>query len=181
MQRSQSKLQPEMEIIEANTAKICDAVKEALTAEDQAKGAVHYLIRTKIIAGQMLEKRREATKHGEWVKWCENVLPISWDTANRWIGLAKFAKAHGAELDDAKSVRHAYVLAGLLPESQSGSGGGSPQSEDAYLTDLLRTDTRLRAHLAKRPLIEWAVDEVRMLRERLKPLVELYVELNATA
>ena len=175
-------LQPnETTLIAKQTAEICDAVKEAIAAEDQAKGAVAHLIRTKIVAGQMLAQKRDSMEHGDWTEWCESVLPISYATANRWIGLAKFAQTHGADLDDAKSVRHAYVLAGLLPEAQSGSGGGSSQSDDAYLTDLVRTHTRLSAQLAKRPLVQWPADQLRILRDRLKPLVDLYVELNATA
>lgn len=176
-----AKQQPEMEIISANTAALCDACKAALDAEDQAKSAVQYLIRTKIIAGQMLEAKKEGMERGDWTEFCKNVLPISHDTASRWINLFKFVRLHGEDaLDDAKSVRQAYVLAGLLPESQGGSAGGSPTA-DAYLTDLVRTDTRLKAQLAKRPLSEWARDELRTLRERLKPLVELYVEVNAIA
>ena len=172
-----------MELLEPQTVKICEAVTAAIAAEDQAKAAVHYLIRTKIIAGQLLATRRESAKHGEWVAWCDNVLPISYDTANRWIGLFLFIKTRGEQaLDDAKSVRQAYVLAGLLPESQGGTGsGGSSQSEDAYLTDLVRTNTRLSAQLAKHPLKDWPTDALRSLRERLKPLVELYVEVQAIA
>jgi hypothetical protein len=173
----------ELQIIEPEMAKVCDAVQEAIAAEHQAMAAIHHLIRTKIIAGELLAAKRESAKRGDWVAWCDNVLPISYDTANRWIGLFLFIKTRGEHaLDDAKTVRQAYVLAGLLPESQGGtSGGGSSASEDAYLTDLVRTNTRLSAQVAKRPLAQWPVDQLRSLRERLKPLVELYVEVQAIA
>lgn len=172
----------ELEIITAATAQICEAVKAAIDAESSAKAAVEHVIRTKVIAGQMLEAKRTEAVRGGWVAWCDNVLPISYETANRWIGLYLFIRTRGEHaLDDAKSVRQAYVLAGLLPEAQGGSGGGGSGSEDAYLTDLVRTNTRLSAQLAKRPLSQWPLDQLRSLRERLKPLVELYVEVQAIA
>jgi hypothetical protein len=173
---------PETQVIDKNTGSIIDAVQEVLRAEDSAKAAVQDLITLKIRAGQMLIAKREELEHGDWMPWCAEQLPISYETANRWIGLFNFARKNPDALDDAKSVRQAYVLAGLLPESQGGNGsGGSSQSPDAYLTLLVRGATHLSAEIAKRPLIEWPDQDRCALRDRLKPYVDLYVELNATA
>lgn len=168
-----------LELIPENVLKIREAIERAEGSMDVAKGAVQVAIRDRVMAGKLLLIEREKNEYGEWQKWLAHYLPdFSYETASRWMKLARFAETRGADLEDAASVRQAYVLAGLLPEPQS-STAPAAEAHESYLTHLVRSATHLSAQLSQRPITDWPLEERRILRDRLAPLVQVYEQLTA--
>lgn len=156
-----------------DTAQILDAVQAALAAEDQAKASVQMLLRSKVEAGRMLEIKRRSLEHGSWLPWLAEHLTISERTARNWIKLAQFADRYGAaDIENAQTVRAAYVLAGLLPEPEPSDGQGKPAIEG----------WELHLHRAEKALLRVSVEALddpqrQSLLERLRPFLELAARL----
>jgi hypothetical protein len=168
------------EVIPKDVAEINDAVAQANDLLTKTMELVPQAIKAMIVAGSKLKKKREQIPQGDWYTWLEsNVKNCSRETARRWIRLAEFNETHKGKLNDATSVRQAYQLAGLLPESESGSSssGGRATDADAYLVHLLRSETYISAQIAAQPIDEWPKQRRESLKERLQPLVEIYERL----
>jgi hypothetical protein len=177
LQQSNQPNEIDMDLMERETVEICEVVQKALDAEEQAKAAIRYLIHTKVLAGVRLAAKRDQLEHGQWLGWVENNLPISDQTARNWIKLAHFARIRGDELENASNMRQAYQLAGLLPESE-GSGGNSASKGESYLAHLTRSAAQISAEIARTPIDEWPSHKLQSLKERIKPLIELYAQLE---
>ncbi|MEQ1862776.1 MAG: DUF3102 domain-containing protein [Chthoniobacteraceae bacterium] len=164
-----------------NIEELRGAVREALECRDQAMAFVHRSLQAVVRAGALLNKAKGELEHGEFITWVEdNVQEITHATATRWMKLALFAETHGEQLDEAATVRQAYILAGILPEPESSSGGGGAASGgDAYLTYLVRSATHISARLSQKPITDWPAEDRRILRDRLAPLVRIYEQLTA--
>ena len=163
-----------------NVGEIRSAVREALALRDETMALVKRSVAAVARAGALLNRAKAAHQHGDFMAWVKaNVLEISYETATRWMKLALFAETHPKQLDEAATVRQAYILAGILPEPESNSGGGGTSGGDAYLTYLVRSATHITARLSQRPITEWPVEDRRVLRERLEPLVKIYQQLSA--
>lgn len=172
----------QLEIVSADLAEILDAVREAKGAIAQAAAVIENGLAKVIDAGRKLRAKRELTDHGEWMEWLEvNVLEpmeITYETARKWIKLSEFKDTKGAHLDDATSVRQAYLLAGLLPEAESSSGGGGKDTGN-YLVHITRLERAIKGQIAARPIKQWSKQDRVLLKQRLQPLVELFEELDA--
>lgn len=76
--------------------------------------------------GKALNEAKQIVGHGKWLKWlAENCKKISEDTAQRYMKLAK--TAHVRNLKDAKSLRQAYILVGIIPEITPGEVPAEPE------------------------------------------------------
>lgn len=162
-------------------AELKAAVRDALDLRDETMRLVQRSLQAVVKAGALLNKAKDELRHGEFMPWVEEHLPeITHATAQRWMKLAQFAETHADRLDEAATVRQAYILAGILPEPESSSGSGdSGAGGDAYLTYLVRSATHISARLSQRPISQWQAEEREVLRARLEPLVNIYKQLCA--
>jgi hypothetical protein len=172
-------MKTKLELIPKDVAEINEAVAHANELLMRTMDLVPQTIRAMIVAGEKLKAKRDSCAQGEWYDWlAANVRDISRETARRWIRLAEFNQTHSGKLNDAASVRQAYQLAGLLPESESSSASGGKSSDrDAYLVYLLRSETYLSAQIAAQPIDQWPSDRRTELKQRLEPFVEIYQRL----
>lgn len=162
----------------ASAAVVAEGVATALKARDAAIAAVKYAIKKALDVGRLLRTAKGELEHGEFMQWVEGAeLGVSYDTIGRWMKLAEKAETHGEQIENAQSVRQAYLLAGLLPEPESEGGSRSNGAGNAFLTFLTRSATHLQAQLSQRPLTQWPLEDRRVLRDRLAPLVEIYEQL----
>jgi hypothetical protein len=160
-----------LDLVAPDTALIQDAVRSALNAEDMAKAAIGNLITEKVVAGCMLAAKRADLPHGEWGAWIESNLPITRQTVRNWIKLAEFAKRSGADIENAQSVRHAYQLAGLLPEPD-------PESRGRTHVSPLQLAARF-ATTIEQQLAQMHRDELAQLRTTLERIVTRLSEIEA--
>ena len=176
-----------MQLVSREDVELRAVIVCAQLSMDRAKKTVMEAIADRVRAGALLLDRREQIGHGHWQDWLEETLDVdgfSYESATRWMRLARFAKTHAHRLESAHSVRQAYQLAGILPEPEGGGTTGSTSAGNAYLTYLVRSVTHISARVSQRPIGDWPEDERRLLVQRLEPLVDFYRELtgeNATA
>lgn len=164
----------QLEVLSNHLVELRDAVKDARDLLDQTMAMVQATIRAIIKAGKLLKTARGELQHGEWYQWLEiNVPEISRETARRWMRLAEFDTMHGAEIENASTVKQAYQLAGLLPEPESSASNGKTEGSDAYLTHLDRTISKLTECIQQNPLETWPSDRVATLQQRLRKLFDL--------
>lgn len=154
------------------------AIKAALDARDETMAHVNHAIEKALDAGRLLRAKKGELEHGEFMAWMETAeLGVSYETCRRWMKLAERAELEGDAIETAQSVRQAYMLTGLLPEPES-TVGSTGSSGNSFLTFLTRSATHLQAQLSQRPLNAWPLEDRRVLRDRLLPLVEIYEALT---
>ena len=105
--------------------------------------------------------------HGRWIKWLESNIGVSAVTTSRWMKLAKL-KAEGKIDLNNKSIRDAYISAGIIPDSDGTKAGTTTPPQAMYILHA----TRLMASLARLDVATLTEVEVWALRARLKPIVE---------
>jgi hypothetical protein len=165
------------EIVPSIVSDLHQAIAEAERLAHQAVSFAGAAINAAIAAGELFRKARKDVGRGDWQLWVESNCPmISYSTATRWMKLSEIKERDGIDVECASSVRQAYILAGLLPEPEGGSG----KSESAacnYLVHVSRLERALRTQLQSAPLASWAASDRDALRDRLRPLVEIYNRL----
>lgn len=106
-----------------------------------------------------------------WVDFVERQMGFSYETAQRYMRLAQVPLDR---LCDVESIRQAYLLAGVLPAREDkGRGPGrryDPMGQLARLADFLND------RISAEPPDRW--DDRDALKERLRPLVDLYAKLS---
>ena len=86
------------------------------------------------------------------------------------------AKASGRlNLDSARGLRHAYVLAGILPDTGEGTNAKSTAATVNYLVHI----ARLVAALQHIDLNALSPHDRSTLRERLQPVITLAAKLES--
>jgi hypothetical protein len=99
--------------------KILDAYGEAqeLTKRSAASGSA--AVKAAWCCGRLLREQQAKLNHGEWELWvAKNLATIGLRTVQR---LLKLAAAKSESLDKATSIRQAYILFGVIPESKQRS------------------------------------------------------------
>jgi len=144
-------------------------ILEAETCIGTTIGSAGARIRLCIRIGQMLRAAKTAAGHGHWSQWiADNAPTVEERTARNWMKLSECAEKDGA-LQDARSIRHAYILAGIVPET-GGDGGARAQHDPTnYLVHL----DRLKAALELWDISAMDEGERRTMVERLTPIVKL--------
>jgi hypothetical protein len=105
--------------------------------------------------------------HGRWIKWLDDHIGVSAVTTSRWMKLAKL-KAEGKIDLNNKSIRDAYITAGIIPDSDGTKAGTTTPPQSVYILHA----TRLAAALARLDVATLSEVEVWALRARLRPIVE---------
>jgi hypothetical protein len=171
-----------LEIVAPDVTEIQEAVRVAVGCLHETAARIEHTITKVIVAGRMLMAKREQVEHGEWMAWIEkNVtepLDVTYATTRNWIKLAEFMEKKEAQLEDAATVRQAYILAGLLKEPES-SSGGSGKDAGNYLVHISRLERAIRSQIDARPIAKWSQQDRAILRQRLAPLVQIFEELDA--
>lgn len=125
-----------------------------------------------VAAGRKLAQFRKVVGHGQWVDWfADNVKGITVRTGQKWTKLAEMVDK-GLDVSNAKSVRQAYLLAGILPEPND----PHPAKASDGVTYLVHVD-RLQAALRHIDLKQITDEQRGQLATRLKPIAELYASL----
>lgn len=160
------------------------AIHEAIErAERHGSAAIHQVglrIAACCDAGDLLTEQRGELRHGEWLPWlADNVPQITAQTARNWMRLAAARAEDALDFDSARGIRHAMIMAGIIPEGGSDSGGPRAESPSPYLLHVGRLERSLTAAVQRRPIPEWTAEERTQAAERLRPVVEIYRELTS--
>lgn len=167
----------ELEVVDEGIERIQAAVREAVASRDLAMATIEDGIRRCIAAGELLNAQRKIIAPRNWMAWVETNLPeISYRTAFKWMKLALVAKSVLAKVESASTIRQAYLLAGLLPESEPAENGGASPS---WLIQLVRAERAIQSQLTPEAIETLGKADREALKDRLKPFVEMYRRLEA--
>lgn len=112
-------------------------IDEANKIGDNSTAFAAQRLRSCVSIGARLNEWKEQMPHGEWNTWFEEHFPdFNARSRQRWMHLARLDKEGKLDLESARGLRHAYVLANLLPEG--GSTNGKPATTPGYLVHLAR-------------------------------------------
>lgn len=161
-------MQPELTLEELK-----QLISEAEASGSKTVEFAGYRMHLCVKIGRALNAYKKAIGHGNWMAWVEkNLEGTTVQTARKWIKLSEAVDRGHLNLDEAKGVRHAYILAGLLPEPED-SPASSHVAPVNYLVHLDRFESALRAI----ELDKLQEGELRQLTQRLKPVAELYEQI----
>jgi len=129
--------------------------------------------------GQYLKEAKETVGHGKWLSWFEAnsqaVANMSLRTAQGWMKLADIPEE---ALESMHSLKQAYLALGILPTTER--EGGSQQAHadgQRWLSTVLKAWEAISASIEKKPMKEWRDTDRITLKEKLRPLVQLYETL----
>lgn len=176
-------------ILDPIASKVLETLQSAEEASSQALSYVGHRLRLCIEVGYLLRQKKFESGHGEWLKWFEENVSntdvaeraaFSYQTARKWMRLSEINENGILDLDNAGSVRQAYILAGLLPASDSNTGTHDDSNAQCnILVKIKRIETLLQSELTRRPLKSWSAQERSVWRDRLKPLANFYEQIPA--
>src|SRR5690554_5121324 len=108
---------PSAEVVAIDlSAAINTAFHEARGIAADATTRAKHAIAKAVECGGLLLRQKESLPHGAWLPWLAEQCPdISARTARRYMRLAE--RTHVANLEDASSLRQAYLATGVLPEN----------------------------------------------------------------
>lgn len=160
----------------AEIAEITKLIESANNVGSQAVAFSAERLRVCVAVGERLLEWKKQLGHGNWEQFTSEHWPeLPESTRQRWIRLAQ-AKASGRlNLDSARGLRHAYVLAGILPDTGEGTNAKSTASTVSYLVHI----ARLVAALQHINLSALSPHYRSTLRERLQPVITLAAKLES--
>jgi len=156
---------------------IRETYKASIELADAAKENASAAINKALECGQHLISAKSALKHGQWLDWFQHhsaVFGFQETTARKYIRLAEFVGS-GGSLDDAQGMRQAFITAGILLEPERPSGSQSAHgSSSSWLTFLTKSTEQINKLKEKAPVDEWPETTRSTMKEKLRPMVELY-------
>lgn len=160
------------------TEQIRQAFAEANRLAGDARTVASEAIAKALECGRLLIQQKESLGHGSWLDWLDaNVPEISRWTARRYMSLAK--GAHVPHLNDAASVRQAYLAAGIIPQPEEKAP--APPDPNKPWVKFTRYLDGFRLWFNRRvdedPLDSWPEDARRVLKNELRWFAELYTKL----
>lgn len=158
--------------------KINDAYRSSLELADTARENARSAINKAVECGQYLIEAKQSVGHGKWSEWFSSrVTDFNQDTSARYMRLADFVNK-GGSLDAAASQRQAFIIAGILPQPEREHGSQQAQPEgQAWLSSILKAWEKVSTRIEKTPVDEWPEVQRVTLKEKLRPLAELYQTL----
>lgn len=159
----------------AEIAEITRLIDSANNVGSQAVAFSAERLRVCVEVGERLIEWKKQIGHGHWQNFTSEHWPeLPGTTTQRWMRLAQ-AKASGRlNLDSARGLRHAYVLAGILPDTGEGTNAKSSAAAVNYLVHIARLVAALQ-HINVRTLTP---PERSTLRQRLQPVLSLATQLD---
>jgi hypothetical protein len=164
-------LQPSRSEIE----ELVKLIQSANNVGDQAVAFSAERLRVCVEVGERLVVWKKQIGHGQWETFAEqHFKDLTKHTRTRWQQLA-IAKASGRlNLDDARGLRHAYVLAGILPDTAPNGNAKGDSAKGSYLVHA----ARLVAGLQHIDISKLSAEERSTLAQRLEPVIGLYLKLT---
>ena len=149
-------------------------IQQADSFASQSASFAGVRIKACVEAGRQLATLRKTLAHGHWLPWLERNLKglLTDETARKWMRLASQVDKHKLNLESAKSIRHAYQLAGIIPDSEESvkTPGGAPASP-LVLIDKLGQQLRMV------DLDGLSAEQRKGLKKRLEPVAVFYASL----
>lgn len=157
-------------------AEVTRLIQSANNVGSQAVAFSAERLRVCVAVGERLLEWKKMLGHGQWEEFTRSHWPeLVESTRQRWIRLAH-AKATGRlNVETARGLRHAYVLAGILPDSGETTNAKSTATTVNYLVHI----ARLVAALQHIDLKSLKPHERNTLRERLQPVISLAAKLGS--
>jgi hypothetical protein len=147
--------------------KLNELITEANQVGASAAAFSAQRLKVCIKIGRQLQQWKEQIPHGQWQSWIDDhVSNLNERTRQRWMRLAAVEKAGRLDLNSAHGLRHAYQLAGLLPESTGHSK--SRPNDVTYLVHL----SRLSTSLIQLDLNSMNRDQARDLISKFTPILD---------
>lgn len=152
---------------------------ESVTLADIAQTHINAALEKVIECGQLLKQQKDSLKHGGWIEWLRANCPdIHERTAQRYMKLAN--TTHVSFLQDASTVRQAYIAAGIMPEPEK------PQPKEitpetptiTFVRPLDRFRLWYNRRTMETPLPEWTPQMKRILRNELRWFAQRYFEMG---
>jgi hypothetical protein len=165
--------------IEINLApQILETYRESNRLADEAKGYASEAVAKAVQCGQLLLQQKAALQHGTWLDWlATNLSEINERTARRYMALAN--RTHVTDLNDAASVRQAYLATGIIPPSPkkelTATDPDKPWVRFTRFLDGFRLWFNKR--IDSEPLDQWPTESRRVLKNELRWFAELYARL----
>lgn len=154
------------------------AFEQSVALATQAKDQASTAIAKALECGQLLLQQKAALKHGGWLEWlAANCPKICERTARRYMGVAK--RTHVADLNDATTLRQAYLACGIIQEKPKTVS--EPNAESPWVKSVKPlTAFRLwyNARCDQSPMEEWGEDALRLLSNELQWFVNLHAEIQ---
>ncbi len=164
--------EPTIEEIE----EISQLIAQATDSGEQAATFSAIRMRQCVMIGDRLKEFKIKVGHGKWESFAEDKWPgLTKNTRTRWMRLAEVNAKGLLDLESARGLRHAYMLAGLLPDPGDGPNLKGAQTKGNYLVHI----ARLVAALQHVDIESMSAPDKNTLRERLAPVVALHGRLAA--
>jgi hypothetical protein len=157
--------------------RISDLITAANTVGGKAVEFSAERLKTCVAIGEQFIEWKKLVGHGKWEAFAAEHFPqLPASTRGRWQQLAAAKQSGRLDLSSARGLRHAYILAGIIPDTEPAPKDGGCEEEPAsYLIHIART----QAALARIALDELAPEQAALLKERLRPIVALFYKLDA--
>lgn len=152
-------------------------IEAANNVGDQAVAYSGQRLRTCLEIGQRLNAWKKQLGHGRWEEFAEEQWPeLSKPTRTRWQQLATARDNGRLDLENARGIRHAYVLAGIIPDTAESSNTKGSSKTCSYLVHIARLVAALQAVDVSR----LSAKDRATLAERLQPVLKLHERLTTT-
>lgn len=157
-----------METIDpAEIEEIKRLIAQAQDAGDQATSFSAERVKQCVAIGERLKAAKDKVGHGNWERFAEEHWPdVVKTTRARWMRLAEAKRTGSLDLDSARGLRHAYQLAGLLPDPGDGTNTKGSTQKGGWLVHV----ARLVAALQHIDIAQLKPVERATLLERLQPV-----------
>lgn len=169
------------ELETAVLSNIRETYAASIALAESAKGNAKAAIQKAVECGNHLISAKSAVGHGKWMDWCEANLNhgsnLTHKTITKYMALAKFVN-EGGSLEDAASQRQAFQVAGILNEPHREHGSQQSHGEASkWLSYIQKAWGELEKIKESRPVADWPQTQRITLKEKLRPLAELYQTL----
>lgn len=124
--------------------------------------------------GECLARWKKDLGHGQWEAFANERIKIGERARRSWMKLAHAQATGRFDVSTANGLRHAYMLAGILPDSQRKEAEAAAKvAPTNYLVHL----TRLLAALAAMDVPSLTDAERMQVKARLKPVANIYASI----
>lgn len=168
--------QLELTIIQNIQRTFSEATLLAMSAQERGKEAILKARE----CGQFLIEARENAAGKKLKTWLmSHVTPDlnlpSYETAQRWVRLAETPME---QIEQALTLRQAYIAAGILPEPHREHGTQKAHGEACkWISFIEKAWGELEKIKESSPINAWPSTQRITLKEKLRPLVQLYQTL----
>lgn len=152
------------------------AFRDAHGIAADATARAQRAIAKAVECGGLLSRQKQSLPHGAWLPWLAAHCPdISSRTARRYMRLAE--RTHLANMQDASSLRQAFVATGLLPEAPRNRTPSPTTPTVTFVRGLDQFRRWFHRRTEELPLEKWTPDARRILRNELAWFKKLHDQL----